>query len=78
MDTSGDPIAKTFAHHAPTAAALEKIRVLRAAYSTLKTAIETAAPASRERSVALTELETSAMWAIKSVVLNDPESVVET
>jgi hypothetical protein len=34
------------------------------------------APASRERSIALTELEGSAMWAIKSVVCNDPESEV--
>lgn len=31
-------------------------------------------PASRERSVAITELETSAMWAIKGLVLNDPKS----
>ena len=33
-----------------------------------------ALPASRERAVAITELETSAMWAIKGLVLNDEES----
>lgn len=31
-------------------------------------------PASRERSVAITELETSAMWAIKGLVLHDERS----
>lgn len=31
-------------------------------------------PASRERSIAITELETSAMWAIKGLVLNDEKS----
>ena len=34
-------------------------------------------PKSREQSVALTELETTAMWAIKAVVCNDPESEVD-
>lgn len=33
-----------------------------------------ALPASRERAVAITELETSAMWAIKGLVLNDEGS----
>ena len=31
---------------------------------------------SRERSIALTEIETAAMWAVKSVVFNDPASEV--
>lgn len=31
-------------------------------------------PTSRERAVAITELETSAMWAIKGLVLNDEGS----
>ncbi len=31
-------------------------------------------PASRQRSIAITELETSAMWAIKGLVLNDARS----
>jgi hypothetical protein len=72
------PIAKTFAHHAPTDHALNKIRELRHGFSNMKTLIELACPASHERSVALTELETSAMWAIKSIVTNDPESIVES
>jgi hypothetical protein len=67
---------KTFAYHKPSEEGLRKITELREAYSTLKDHIEKHSPASRERAVALTELETSAMWAIKSVVLNDPNSVV--
>jgi len=34
-------------------------------------------PVCRELSVAITKLETTAMWAIKSVVCNDPCSEVE-
>lgn len=33
-----------------------------------------ALPASRQRAIAITELETSAMWAIKGLVLNDSGS----
>lgn len=68
---------KTYAHHAPGRTAIESIRELRAAFSELHERIEFEAPASRERSVALTNLETAAMWAIKAIVVNDPESAVE-
>jgi hypothetical protein len=67
---------KTFAYHKPTVESLSKITNLRVAYSNLKAIIEATCPPSRERAVALTELETSAMWAIKSVVHNDPNSEV--
>lgn len=69
---------KTYAYHKPSAESLETIRQLRERFSLLHDAIERLCPASRERSVALTELETAAMWAIKAVVCNDPLSVVET
>lgn len=68
---------KTFAHHAPSKEGLEKIRKLREAYSNLHQLIAELAPVSRERSVGLTELETSAMWSIKAIVCNDPGSVSE-
>lgn len=67
---------KTFAYHKPSAAGLEKITELRQIFSALHDSIERICPHSRERSVALTELETTAMWAIKSVVCNDPQSEV--
>jgi len=34
-------------------------------------------PNSRQRSLAITSNEQTAMWAIKSVIFNDPESIVE-
>lgn len=68
---------KTFAHHTPSTDGITKIRDLRKAFDDLQSLIEGLAPASRERSVALTHLETTAMWTIKAVVVNDPGSKVE-
>jgi hypothetical protein len=69
-------IDKPFAYHKPSDEGLFKINNLREQFSTLKGLIEATCPASRERSVAITELETAAMWAIKAVVFNDPASEV--
>jgi hypothetical protein len=68
---------KVFAFHKPSPESLLFVTTLREAFSSLHTLIETTCPPSRERSVALTELETSAMWAIKSIVSNDTDSVAE-
>lgn len=67
-------VKKTYLYHKPSDDGLDKISTLRAEFSKLHDKIEELAPASRERSVALTQLETAAMWAIKAVVVNDPES----
>lgn len=67
---------KTYAYHKPSQIGLDKITKLREAFSLLHDEIEELAPNSREKSVALTNLETTAMWAIKAVVCNDPESEV--
>lgn len=67
---------KIFAYHKPSAESMVKITEIREEYSRLYRMIEAECPKSRERSVALTELETSAMWAIKAVVFNDPTSEV--
>lgn len=68
---------KTYAYHKPSDDGLTKIKTLREQFSSLHNAIKEIAPESRERSVALTNLETTAMWAIKSVVYNDPNSTIE-
>ncbi len=68
---------KTYAYHRPSEESLNNIRVLRQAFSDLHEAIVQNAPESRERAVALTHLETAAMWAIKAVVCNDPLAQVE-
>lgn len=69
---------KTFSYHKPSEAGLSKITQLREAYSKLQDLVDEVCPQSRERSIACTDLEGSAMWAIKSVVCNDPESEVAT
>jgi hypothetical protein len=73
---------KKFAYHRPGPSSGQKCDKLRAAYSALLDVINEVCPPngerphSREAAVAITELETSAMWAIKAVVANDPESEV--
>ncbi len=70
------PIDKPYAYHKPSDEGLARINRLREMYSALAAVIEQTCPASRQKSVAITELETSAMWAIKAVVFNDPASTV--
>lgn len=57
------PIDKPFAYHKPSPAAQAAINSLREQFSLVQRTIETVCPQSRQRSVALTELETSAMRA---------------
>lgn len=68
---------KTFAYHKPSEQGLEKISQLREAFSSLHTVMSKVCPESRELSVALTNLETTAMWAVKSIVYNDSASETE-
>ena len=68
---------KTYAYHKPSTASLEKTTLLRKQFSEIHDLCVANAPQSRELSVALTNLEVAAMWAIKAIVCNDPESVIE-
>ena len=71
-------IDKPFAFHMPSPDGLARITALREVFSGTLQAILRQCPPSRQQSVAITELETAAMWAIKAVVFNDPQSEVET
>lgn len=71
------PIDKPYAYHKPSPDGLEKINKLRAHFSEGERLIKEVCPISRHQSVALTNNETTAMWAIKAVVFNDPNSEVE-
>ena len=62
-----------FGYFKPADTMLPKIQETRDAYSALHQFLLTL-PESRQRSIAITELETSAMWAIKGLVLNDEGS----
>lgn len=71
------PIDKPYAYHRPSNDGMDRINQLREAFSNLERLIQSVCPDSRHKSVAITQLETTAMWAIKAVVFNDPESVAE-
>ncbi|MEY2873489.1 MAG: hypothetical protein RLZZ373_860 [Pseudomonadota bacterium] len=71
------PIDKPYAYHKPSDDGMDRINRLREAFSAVDRAIKETCPDSRQKSVAITELETAAMWAIKAVVFNDPASVIE-
>lgn len=72
MDNKATPV-NPFGYFKPADEMLPLIQETRDAYTAVHKFLMSL-PASRERSVAITELETSAMWAIKGLVLNDPRS----
>jgi hypothetical protein len=72
------PIDKPYAYHKPSTDGLARINQLRAVFSEVERMIREVCPESRHKSVAITNLETTAMWAIKAVVFNDPDSEVDT
>lgn len=75
--TEAAGIQKPYAYHKPSDSGLEKITILRKAFSHMDEMLKELCPTSRELSVAITNLETTAMWAIKAVVINDSASEVE-
>ena len=71
------PIDKPYAYHKPSQKGLYQINRLREAFSELAEIIQEVCPESRHKAITITNLETTAMWAVKAVVFNDPDSVVE-
>jgi len=71
------PIDKPYAYHKPSPTGMDRINQLRTIFSEVERAIHANCPDSRQKSIAITNLETTAMWAIKAVVFNDPNSEVE-
>ena len=71
------PIDKPYAYHKPSSRGLEAITRLREHFSQTEQVLKEICPASRHLSIAVTKLEELSMWAIKSVVFNDPDSEVE-
>jgi hypothetical protein len=65
--------ANPFGYFKPDESVLPIIQEVRDAYTVLHKHL-LSLPASRERAIAITELETSSMWAIKGLVLNHPLS----
>lgn len=71
------PIDKPYAYHKPSPEGLDKINRLREHFSEGDRLMKEICPQSRQLSVAITNNEQTAMWAIKAVVFNDPNSEVD-
>lgn len=75
-------IDKPYAYHKPSPEGLGKITRLREHFSEgerliREVCVDAGGRPTREQSIALTNNEQTAMWAIKAVVFNDPNSEVE-
>jgi len=70
------PIDKPYAYHKPSTEGLDKINKLREHFSEGERLIKEICGNNRQASVAITNNEQTAMWAIKAVVFNDPASEV--
>jgi len=70
-------IDKPYAYHKPSADGLAKITRLREHFSNGEKLIREVCGDVRHRSIAITNNEQTAMWAIKAVVFNDPNSEIE-
>jgi hypothetical protein len=70
------PIDKPYAYHNPSEEGLRKINLLREHFSEGERLIKEICGQNRQASVAITNNEQTAMWAIKAVVFNDPDSKV--
>lgn len=64
-------IDNNFTYHAPKPGQQEKYEALRSKAKELAYLIDDSCPASRERSLAMTKLEESIMWANASIARNE-------
>ena len=67
---------EAFAYHSPSPEVQAIMTALRERMQALATYIDGAIPESREKSLAFTALEESAMWAMKALSLTDPGGVI--
>lgn len=71
-------IDKPYAYHKPSPNGLNKINRLREHFSEGERLIKELCGHNRHSAIAMTNNEQTAMWAIKSIVFNDPQSEVDT
>lgn len=64
-------IANTFTYHAPKPGQPERYEAIRAKARELATLLAESCPDSREKSVALTNLQQAVMWANASIAINE-------
>ena len=66
----------TFAYHAPPPSVVASMVTLLGSFRTLAALLDFGLPESREKSLAFTALEESAMWAMKGLALTDADGQV--
>ncbi len=70
-----DQIKLSLTNHTPTPEQVEQIEALRVIGKALGFKIEECCPNTRERSLAVTKLEECIMWAVKSIVMPQPQII---
>jgi UDP-N-acetylmuramyl pentapeptide synthase len=71
MSTKEEQIETAFTYHAPIGDQVDRYDYIRQAAKKFALLIVANTPASREQSVALTELETAVMWANAAIARNE-------
>ena len=65
-------------NHKPDEQGIKNLETLRQKFIELDELIDSLAPASREKSLAYTNLEQSRMWAVKAIVMQYPAQEIGT
>jgi hypothetical protein len=68
---TNEQIENTFTYHPPFGTQTQRYQDLREEARTLAKLIQEACPESREKSLALTELQQAVMWANASIAINE-------
>ena len=68
---TNEQIDNTFSYHAPFGTQVQRYQDLRSEAKTLARLIQEACPESREKSLALTNLQQAVMWANAAIAINE-------
>jgi len=71
---TNDQIENTFTYHKPFGDQPERYEIIRGEAKRLAQVLQRACPESREKSLALTNLQQAVMWANASIALNEMEA----
>jgi len=74
MPTTPDEVKRSLTNVRPSDQAIRRIESLRAEAKVMVDFIFEFVPECRERSLALTHLEETVMWAVKGICLTDPDA----
>lgn len=70
---TAEKIENTFTYHKPFGSQPERYEMIRAAAKGIAKIISTTCPDSREKSLAITNLQQAVMWANASIAINEVE-----